>query len=195
MTRDEIYDHLAQVYLGKKNMSAPQVEKKQFSAWLVLNMVITVIIFATSFYGLTAFLTRRSDAIQNKVIFSLNKGPIRIRYDLGYPYPPMKAFSLSVPATSAEKYDHLEFAIRGAEGSPGTIRVEVRNLRHETASVFIDNINAGWAKKTVSLDSFDGITDWSSVSEVLFILESWNAKSKKGLLLIDDVCFSSVSAS
>ncbi len=195
MTRDEIYDHLAQVYLGKKNMSKPKTEKKQFNAWLVLNIIITVVIFATSFYGLTAFLARRSDTFQNRVIFALNKGPIRIRYDLGYPYPPMKTFALSVPQTSAEKYDHLEFSIRGAEGAPGTVRVEVRNSRNETASVLIDGVDDGWSQKRVALEAFEGITDWSSVSEILFVLESWNAKRQKGLLLIDDVCFSSTWAS
>jgi hypothetical protein len=195
MTRDEIYDHLAQVYLGKKNMAKPKAVTTQFSAWLVLNMIITVIIFATSFYGLTAFLTHRIDKFQDRVIFSLSKGPIRIRYDLSYPYPPMKAFSLAVPNTSAEKYDHLEFSIRGAEGSPGMVRVEVRNERNETASVFIDGVSDGWSKKKIALDSFEGITDWSSVSEILFVLESWNTRAQKGLLLIDDLCFSSAVAS
>lgn len=195
MTRDEIYDHLAQVYLGKKNMAKPKEEKKQVSAWLVLNIIITVVIFATSFYGLTAFLARRSDEFHKRVIFSLNKGPIRIRYDLGYPYPPMKAFSLSVPEASAEKYEQLEFSIRGAEGTPGTVRIEVRNDRNEIASVFIDDVNYDWSQKRIPLDAFDGITDWSSLSEISFILEAWNARTQKGMLLIDDVCFSSVSAS
>jgi hypothetical protein len=196
MTRDEIYDHLAQVYLGKKNnQTKPKPEKKQFSAWLVVNLIITVVIFATSFYGFTAFLTRRSDTLQNRVIFGLNKGPISLRYNLEYPYPQIKMFSIAVPGTDAKKYDHLEFAIRGAEGSPGMIRVEIRNSLNETSSVFIDNINGDWDTKSVSFEKFEGISDWTSVSEVLFVLESWNTRSQKGLLLIDDVCFSSAVTS
>lgn len=193
MTRDEIYDHLAQVYLGKKTMAKPVSAKKQVSAWLVLNIVITVVIFATSFYGLTAFLTHRSEAFQNRVIFSLNKGPIKVRYNLAYPYPPVKAFSLSVPVTSAEKYEHLEFSLRSAEGHPGTVRVEVRNTRNETASVFINGVTDDWSKNRVSLDAFEGITDWSAVSEILFVLESWNTGTQKGVLFIDEICFSRAS--
>ena len=50
MTRDDIYDHLAQVYLGKRK-EADDKKKKQFSAWLFINIVITVIIFASIFDG------------------------------------------------------------------------------------------------------------------------------------------------
>lgn len=192
MTRDEIYDHLAQVYLGKKNnQTKPKPEKKQFSAWLVVNIIITVVIFGTSFYGFTAFLTRHSDTLQNRVIFSLNKGPISLRYNLEYPYPQIKSFSIAVPKTNAKKYSHLQFSVRGLEGRAGTIRVELHNSLNETASVFVDNINDDWDTKRIGLDEFEGISDWTSVSEILFVLESWNTKSQKGLLLIDDVCFSS----
>ena len=195
MTRDEIYDHLAQVYLGKKNASRPRVEKKQFSAWLVLNIVITVVIFATSFYGFTAFLAHRSGSLQNRVIYTLNKGPIRMPYNLSYPYPSVKTFSITVPNMDARKYKNLSFTVRGIEGQPGMVRVEVRNQRNETASVFVQDIGREWKEKSIPIEKFDGITDWTSVSEILFVLESWNAKTQKGVLLIDDVCFSSASTS
>ena len=37
MTRDEIYDHLAQVYLGKRKEAEPR-KKKHFHAWLAINV-------------------------------------------------------------------------------------------------------------------------------------------------------------
>ncbi|MEW5895524.1 MAG: hypothetical protein AB1650_07205 [Candidatus Omnitrophota bacterium] len=191
MTRDEIYDHLAQVYLGKKNNSKSKAEKKQFSAWLVLNLVITVVIFGTSFYGFTAFLTRRNNVLQNRVIFSLNKGPIGMPYNLSYPYPPVKTFSIAIPEIEIKKYKSFAFAVRGVEGNPGTLRIEMRNSRNETASVFVDDINRDWQGKKIPISEFEGITDWSSISEILFVLESWNTKTQKGLLLIDDVGFTS----
>lgn len=197
MTRDEIYDHLAQVYLGKKNIAEaakPVKEKKQFSTWLVINILITVFIFATSFYGFTAFLTRRSDSLQNKIIYALNKGPIRVRYDLTYPHPQVKTFSIFVSDIDAEKYGYLEFSVRGMEGRPGTLRIEVTNKVNEISSVFVDQVGPDWSKKKISLKEFEQITDWSSVKEIQFVLESWNVASQKGLLMIDDVCFSSGAA-
>ncbi len=194
MTRDEIYDHLAQVYLGKKKQQQKSRKSKEVSAWLFLNIIITVVIFATSFYGLTAFLTKKGDLFQKRIIYALNKGPIRIRYSLEHPYPQVKTFSLSVTDMDASPYGYLAFAVRGAEeGTPGTIRVEIRNQRNEVASVFVDDIGLRWKNVNIPLKEFDGISDWSSVSEVQFVLESWNAVKLKGILLIDDVCFSSAT--
>ena len=191
MTRDEIYEHLAQVYLGKKN-KFDKKQQKQFNAWLVINIVITVIIFASATYGLTAFLVNRDDVLQNRIIYSLNNGPIRIPYNVGYPHPSVKAFSLSVPDVNAAKYASLQFMIRGLEeGYPGTVRIEVRNTKNETASVFVEEVGLHWKNVNVPLNQFKDISDWSGVAEVSFIFESWNMDKKKGIVLIDNICFSS----
>ena len=192
MTRDDIYDHLAQVYLGKKNKIEETKKKKQFNAWLLINIGITVIIFASSIYGLTAFLAGRADSLQNQVIYALNKGPIRINYNLNYPYPPVKTFSLAIPAINAAKYTSLQFKARALEeGSPDIIRIEIKNKKNETASVFVQKIDLSWKNFDIPFEEFKQITDWSDLNEVSFIFESWNAEKKKGIVLIDNVCFSS----
>lgn len=191
MTRDEIYEHLAQVYLGKKNKS-DQKQVKQFNAWLVINIVITVIIFASATYGLTAFLANRDDVLQNRIIYALNNGPIRVPYNVGYPHPSVKAFSLAIPHVNAAKYASLQFAIRGLEeGYPGTVRIEIRNAKNEKASIFVEGVALDWKNVNIPLNEFKDISDWSGVAEVSFILESWNMDKKKGIVLIDNICFSS----
>jgi len=191
MTRDDIYDHLAQVYLGKKNQIKEQ-KKKQFNAWLLINIVITCVIFASAVYGLTAFLTHKGDALQNRVIYSLSNGPIRIKYNLAHPFPPVKRFSLEVPQINAAKYKSLEFAVRGMdEGYPGILRVELKNKKQETSSVVVKNVRLDWQRFNIPFDRFEEITDWSNIDEVIFVLESWNIEKEKGIILIDDVCFSS----
>jgi len=191
MTRDEIYDHLAQVYLGKKN-KADRKQQRQFNAWLVINIVITVIIFASSIYGLTAFLANRGGVLQNRIIFALNNGPIRIPYNLGYPYPSIKTFSLVIPKVDMAKYSSLQFSVRGLEeGYPGIMRVELKNNKNETASVLLQDVHLEWKNFKIPFTEFKHITDWSNLAEISFILESWNAEKKKGVILIDDVCFSS----
>ncbi len=191
MTRDEIYDHLAQVYLGKKHKTE-QKKKQQFNAWLLINILITVIIFASSTYGLTAFLTKHKDVLQNRVIYTLNNGPIRVKYNLKHPYPPVKTFMLSVPEINVGKYKKLQFSIRGLEeGYPGVMRVELKNKKNETAAVFIKDVQLDWKSFSIPFDDFRQISDWSHIDGISFILESWNAKKKKGIILIDDVCFSS----
>ncbi len=191
MTRDEIYDHLAQVYLGKKRQTQ-EPPPRQISTWLVINMMITVVIFATSVYGLTAFLARRGDLLEQRVIYALNKGPIRVPYDVRQPYPQVKTFSLPVTGVDAGKFGRLQFAVRASEGgSPGVIRIEVRNQRHEVSSRIIDGIGHQWRQRSIAFEDFAEISDWSTVSEIHFIIEAWNADKKKGAVLIDDICFSS----
>ncbi len=191
MTRDDIYDHLAQVYLGKKNNLA-QKKKKKLDSWLVINIVITAIIFAGSIYGLTAFLTHRGDVLQNKIIYALNNGPIRINYNLEYPYPAVKTFSLSIPEMNVAKYKALQFSVRALDtGTPGTVRIEVKNKRNETAFVFIEHVDRGWKNYQIPFERFQQISDWSEISEISFVLESWNTQDKQGIILIDGVCFSS----
>ena len=191
MTRDEIYDHLAQVYIGKKS-TVEREKKNQLNAWLVMNAVVTLVIFGSAFYGFTAFLSQRSDLFQNKVIYSLSRGPIRITYNLEYPYPPVKSFALTTPQIDAGKYQALRFSIRGMEeGYPDIVRVEVRNNKNETASVFIDSVGLEWQQQEIPFEEFQRISDWTNITEVSFIIESWNTDKKKGIVLIDDICFSS----
>lgn|SRR3989338_2725194 len=194
MTRDEIYDHLAQVYLGKRG-KVEEKKKRQFNAWLVINIVITVIILASAFYGLTAFLTGRAEYLKNSVLFSLNNGSIRISYDFNNPYPQVKTFSLKIPKMNVSKYEKLSFSIRGLEeGFPGVVKVVLKNQKNETASFYVKDVRLKWQELNIPFDEFTQITDWTNLIEVSFVLEAWNAENKKGMILIDNVCFSSAPA-
>ncbi len=191
MTRDDIYDHLAQVYLGKRS-NLQKKRRKQLSSWLVINVIITVVIFASSIYGLTAFLTHRGDVLHNKIIYALSNGPIRLNYNLEYPYPSVKTFSLNIPKMNVGKYKALQFVVRAlADGTPGTVRVEIKNHKNEVAFVFIEHVDASWRNYEIPFERFAQISDWSDVSEISFVLEAWNVKDKKGIILIDEVAFSS----
>jgi hypothetical protein len=190
MTRDEIYDHLAQVYLGKRK-SADDRHKQKFNTWLVLNILITLLILTSAFYGLTAFLVNRDGELRSNVIYALHNGPIRIPYDLNSPYPQVKTFAFSVPEMDVTKYQELRFSVRGLEdGSPGIIKVVLRNRRNEQSSFFVRNVGERWEEVSIPFSEFKGITDWSNVADISFVLEAWNAEKKKGTLLIDNLCFS-----
>ena len=191
MNGDEIYNHLAQVYLGKRTKQEEEKDR-QFSAWLVINIVITLIIFASSFYGLSAFLTKRGNSLQNSIIFALSNGPIRIKYNLNYPYPPIKTFSLAVPRMNAGKYKKLNFSIRGLEeGYPGIVKIVLKNKKDEASFYFVKDVRLEWENFSIPLESFNQISDWSNLSEISFVLEGWNTEKKKGIVLIENICFSS----
>ncbi len=190
MNRDEIYDHLAKVYLGKKNSVQETKKRKLNSAWLAMNIVITLIILASSFYGLTAFLNRQQLDLKNRIVYSLNNNPIRISYDLGYPYPPVKTFSLAVPSKDISKFRKLNISIRGMEaGYPGVVKLTLSNQKNEKATYFLQDIGLEWEHLSIPLDKIR-LTDMTNVTDLSFVLESWNVQNKKGIVLVDDISFS-----
>ncbi|HBR14782.1 MAG TPA: hypothetical protein DD723_04460 [Candidatus Omnitrophica bacterium] len=190
MTRDEIYDHLAQVYLGKRK-KADEIKNRQFNAWLVINLLITFVIFVSAYYGLTAFLTQRKSTLQNSVIFTLNQGVLRLEYDFQDDFPPVKSLALSIPSIDGAKYNKINFSLRGKEeGIPGVVKVVFRNQKNETASYYVQGIGPHWKEFSIPLKEFHPISDWTNLIDISFVLESWNVDKQKGMILIDSVCFS-----
>ena len=192
MTRDELYDHLAQVYLGKRKKVDDKDNKKTLNVWLLINGLITVIIFASAFYGLTAFFTRNSSLLSSNVIYSLHRGTVTLDYQFAEGYPPVKSFQLDVPPIEMAPYHQFEFAIRAREeGNPGIIKVIIQTARNEEASYYIQGVNMKWQTFTIPFEEFPKITDWSQITSISFVLESWNVENKKGLVLIENIGLSS----
>lgn len=189
MTRDEIYDHLAQVYLGKRK-KVDEKKRIDFNAWLLINILITAIIFSSAFYGLTAFLKQRSSYFESKIIYALHHGRIFFEYDFKNDIAPEKRFSLSVPQIDASQYSWLQFSLRAKEeGNPGIVKVVIQTHKNEMSSYYVQGISYAWKEYAIPLDEFKQISNWSDVKDISFVLESWNTNSEKGIILIDDVRF------
>jgi len=192
MTKEEIYEHLAQVYLGKKAQTQIDI-KKGFSFPRIpkeAKVLATVLVAAVAFYTLTAFLSRRDESLKANILFALNNSPIRVSYNLNDPFPQIKDFSILIPKTDIEKYTSLAFSMRGLEeGYPDIVKIVLKNKKNEFSFKYIDGVDLKWKHHVIALSEFSGITDWSTLSEVSFVLEGWNVKKKKGIILIDDICF------
>lgn len=190
MTRDEIYEHLAKVYLGKRESAVEQKRKKAVNkSWLVINITITAVMVISTVYGFTAFLTRRAD-LKNQVFYALNNNPVRVAYDLNDPFPSTKSFAITVPGKDASKYSKLNFMIRGMNGGyPGVVKLTVTNQKDEKATYYVRNVGAEWQNIIIPFARLN-LTDWTTVREVAFVLEAWNMDFRRGTLLIDDISFS-----
>lgn len=190
MTRDEIYDHLAQVYLGKRNQKEERKHKAS-QARRTVGKFLAAVFIVFGVLGLTAFLYARHNQSGNNVIFALSNSPVRITYNLFEPYPQIKRFSIALPEINAAKYENLQFSIRGTEdGYPGIVKVVVTNTRNETSVYFVRDVGLKWQRVNVSLDEFETITDWTNITDVSFVLEAWNIERKRGVVLIEDLSFS-----
>ena len=191
MTRDEIYDHLAQVYLGKRKGSDIK-KKRQLNAWLIINICITGLIFFSVFYGLTAFLTQQRPAFENSIIFPLHNGPLFISYNFNDDFLPVNKFALDISSMNIAKFKNISFSVRAKEeGSPGILKVVFENRFNEKSFYYVRGIDLSWKEVTIPFNQFEQITDWESMKEVSFVLESWNVNKKKGVILIDEVQLSS----
>jgi len=191
MTRDEIYDHLAKVYLGKRESVTPKKSKLKpvNRSLLVINIVITAVITISTVYGFTAFLTRRA-GLKSQVFYALNNNPIRIAYDLNDPFPATKTFSITIPNKDVSKYKALNVSLRGLDGAyPGIVKVVVANQRNEQAIYYIQNVGTGWQKASIPFEKLN-LSDWTTITGVSFVLEAWNVDFRRGTLLIDGVSFS-----
>ncbi len=191
MTRDEIYDHLANVYLGKREgVSSKKRKPKPINrSLLVINIVITAVITILTVYGFTAFLTRRAD-LKSQVFYALNNDPIRIVYDLNAPYPATKIFSITIPTKDVSKYKVLNVSLRGMDRAyPGIVKVVVTNQKNEQAIYYIQNVGSAWAKASIPFEKLN-LTDWTTITDVSFVLEAWNVDFRRGTVLIDGVSFS-----
>jgi len=190
MTKDEIYEHLAEVYLGKRT-GAPANKKPSVDIKFLLHLALTVAVLGSVFYGLSAFLARKSPDAQKNIIFALNNSPIRVKYNVNAPYPQVSSFSFPIPKLNASKYNNLSFSIRGLEeGYPGIIKVVLKNRKNETSYFFAKDIGLRWQRFDIPFSEFSRITDWTNLTDLAFVFEAWNTKKKKGIVLIDDICFS-----
>ena len=190
MTRDEIYEYLAKVYLGKRENVVEQKKRKTINqSWLVINIVITAVILLSAVCGFTAFLTRRV-GLNQQIFYALNNNPVRIAYDLNEPFPSTKTFAMTIPDKDASKYSKLNMSIRGFSGAyPGVVKLMIGNMKNERATYFIRNVGTEWQKVSIPFEKLN-LTDWTTIRDVSFVLEAWNVDFRKGTVLIDDISFS-----
>lgn len=189
--REDIYDHLAQVYLGKRK-EVDEKKKRQFNAWLSINVAIAAIILASSFYGLSAFLTQKTSLLKKQIIYTLNNGTISFDYNFKHSFSPTQSFVLTIPSIDAGKYGNIAFAIRSREGvGPGVVKLVIKNKKNETAAYYVQGISRSWQQVRIPLAEFKEISDWTNLRDISFVVESWNVDGDQGVVLIDDVYFSS----
>ncbi|NTV28633.1 MAG: hypothetical protein HGA80_00950 [Candidatus Omnitrophica bacterium] len=191
MTRDEIYDHLAKVYLGKRE-SAVELKSSgnKSHVWLVINIVTTAFILASIVYGLTAFFAKRNDELKSRIIYALNNSPIRLAYAVGGEYPQVKDLTIEMPRVDVSKFTRMNLSMKGQEGgSPGVIKVVLTNDKLERASYYLQGIKERWQEYSVSFEELN-LTDWKTLKEISFVVEAWNADKPKGAVFIDNIGFS-----
>jgi len=79
------------------------------------------------------------------------------------------------------------------EGVPGIVKIAFENQKNEKAAYYVQGVDLKWQDFQIALEDIPQITDWDGLSEISFILESWNVDHKKGILMIDNINFSTTN--
>ena len=191
MTKEEIYEHLAKVYIGKKK------KKKKKDNLLIKSLFFISLLFCISvfFFIVTGSNFSPKIGIQGKgelLSVMLGNYPLRLAYNFNKDNPQIQNFSMPLPNLDLRDFDSLIFSIRGFEGKiPRLLKIVLENKKKETSRFYFDNISSRWKKTVVPLSEFKEITDWSNIMKVSFVFEAWNIDSEKGKVLIDGVSFAS----
>lgn len=186
MTREEIYEHLAKVYLGKR-----KIKKKNNNFIKILLLVnLIAVVLLPSFYLIK---NKKSDIIskqEQSFALSLNYYPLRLVYNFKEGSPQVENFSLYFPNINIEDYGALKFSIRGSGyNSPRILKVSLENKKKEKSAYYFEGITNKWQKIIIPLSEFPQITDWTNITTLSFIIEAWNTDNQNGSVLIDDVSF------
>jgi hypothetical protein len=191
MTKDEIYEHLAKVYLGKKKKKKKQKNFK-FYTLLFIN-VVTLPLIAALIVGAvnSRFLKGSKVKTGNAIQLSLNAYPLRISYDFKDDRPQVQDFVLNLPDIDVSRFSRLEFLLRaGKRDYPRLIKLTLQNKRRETSFYYLSSISHNWQRISIPLSEFKGLNDFSNLTRISFGFESWNQNNKSGSVLIEDLGFS-----
>jgi hypothetical protein len=189
MTKDEIYEHLAKVYLGKKKKKKKQKNLKFYTLLFInvvtLPVIIGLIVGAVNYHSL-AGKAKPNSSLQ----LALNYYPLRINYDFRQDRPQVMDFALNLPESDISKYSHLEFSLKGGKKSyPAKLKITLENRRREKSSYYLSDITTSWQKVSIPLSEFKEITDLSNLTKISFVLEAWNLNNKTGSILVEDIGF------
>ncbi|MFH1540790.1 MAG: glucoamylase family protein [Elusimicrobiota bacterium] len=86
-------------------------------------------------------------------------------------------------------YTLLEFFIKCGTVLPSVFKIELKNYLGESGSYAVTGINQNWRKISIPLNKFRGITDFSKMTELVFVFEGERLGNSSGEIFLDDIVF------
>lgn len=185
MEKDDIYEHLAHIYLDtplrKKNQfkkQPPQVSKK----YLYISLTIIAGLAILLLIALQA--KRRPLNTVNSSVLQPDAVKINYQFNTGK----KEVYSLNLKKMNLSKFKFLAFFIKKANNRDTvSVRVEFTNAYKEKGEIYLKDIAKNWKLYKLGLEDFTGITDWTEMQDLSFIIEEWNAQDKDGAIYIEGV--------
>jgi len=183
MDKKDIYEHLAKIYLDasskkkKKNKAYPQ---------LFRNLFFISLMFVFGLSGVLLNNSRNKEASNSQIELVLAADPLKINFN----FDPAKKeiYSLNLNRLNLNRYGSVAFSVKKANFRDTiSLRVEFTSAFKERSEVYLKNIPHAWKEYNLNLADFKGISDWSEILTLAFIVEDWNTKENNGVVYIDNV--------
>jgi len=183
MDKKDIYEHLAKIYLDasskrkKRSKAFPKFLKNTFFSGIALIMAAGILFFSSA---------QRNNPYNPETQLVLAPDVFKINFDFN---PAKKEiYYLNLNNLNLNKYKTLGFTIKKQNFNDNiSLRVEFVSAFREKSEVYLKDIPHKWQDYKINLAEFKGISDWSEVARLAFIVEEWNTKEKQGLVYIDNV--------
>jgi hypothetical protein len=182
MDKKDIYEHLARIYL---DASSKKKKKTKTQPRLIRNFTIAAAVLLFSLSGIL-YYTNRNKPFSSETALVLLPEAAKINFN----FDPAKKeiYFLNLNKLDLTRYNVLAFSLKNTSlQSPVTLKVEFTNAYRETSVVYLKDIPRKWGDFRLALPRFKGISDWSQMAGLSFIVEEWHVKDKKGVVYIDNV--------
>ncbi len=184
MDKKDIYEHLAKIYLDA-SLNKPKKKKEYPHLKLIFFFAITLI------FSFTALILPQitKSKFQNSEI-SLVIQPDMVKINFNFDPAKKEIYSVNLNRLNLAKYKSLAFAVKKANYKDLTsLRVEFTNTFKEKSEIYLKDIPHRWHNFKLAFSDFKGVTDWSEMSNISFIIEQWNTKEKHGVVLVENIRF------
>jgi hypothetical protein len=189
MDKKDIYEHLAKIYLdttpatGKKKAALSTAKRKRVYLFAAIPFIAGILIFPllVSFRGHPILPFSSTSML-------ISADTIKMAFDLET--AKKQAYELNLKELNLNDYKVLAFALRDSNYNDTlSFRVEFTNAFKERSEIYVTGISNKWKECRLNLADFKGITDWSEMNGMSFVVEEWNTRDRKGIIFIDDVRF------
>ncbi|MFH1397500.1 MAG: hypothetical protein ABIH27_02990 [Candidatus Omnitrophota bacterium] len=185
MEKTDIYDHLAHIYLDtpirKKNQvknHPAQVSKKYLYISFAIIAGLSILLILSIQVKRKPLITWNSSVLQPDAV------KINYHFDTGK----KEVYSLNLNKMDLSKFKSLVFLLKKANNRDSiSVRVEFSNGYKEKGEIYIKDPPKDWKMYRLDLADFSGITDWTEMQDLSFIVEEWNAQDKDGAIYIEGV--------
>ncbi len=190
MEKNEVYDYLARIYLDKQP-KAREASKSGLRRFGLPLFLIAVAVIFLIFYFVWRYPVELARPEIQSLYINAGSQLITIKYDFSASDIKRQGHSLSFAGLDVSRFNALEFQARHQlKQGPLNLRVELENVRRETAVCYVSGITGKWDSFKIKLSDFSGVSQWQGLTRVSFVVEEWNALNKEDTVYIDEIHFS-----